>query len=403
MSRRQFALPERSAETPRTTRAARSCTSTWTPSTRPPPCSAAPSWSGTPVIIGGRQPRGGPVGHLRGPPLRGGLGDADGPCPPAVPAGHRHRPRPPSLQPHLRRRDGYLRLHHAGRRAALARRGLPRRVRAVRRLGSPATIGQLIRDTVADEQGITCSVGVAPTKFVAKLASGLAKPDGMVVVPRDEVVSLRPAAPGRRAVGRGRQDRGGAAAAGAAHRRRHRPHPGRHPDAGAGGGRRRPPARPGLGTGPPRRRARATRAQHRLRRDVRVRRRRPGIHPPAAAQAERPHRGTCALGGPDGAHRLDQGAVLRLHDHHPVSKTLRDPTDISRDIYDTARGLYDALGLQRARIRLVGVRMEGLVDARRRAHPGHCSTSPTTGGVTPTARSTGRAPGSVPAACARPA
>ena len=59
---------------------------------------------------------------------------------------------------------------------------------AVRLLGRPAVIGQHVRDTVHDEQGITCSVGVAPTKFVAKLASGLAKPDGMVVVPRDEVV-----------------------------------------------------------------------------------------------------------------------------------------------------------------------------------------------------------------------
>ena len=59
---------------------------------------------------------------------------------------------------------------------------------AVRAMGSPATIGQHIRDTVHDEQGITCSVGVASTKFVAKIASGLAKPDGMVVVPRDEVV-----------------------------------------------------------------------------------------------------------------------------------------------------------------------------------------------------------------------
>ena len=47
------------------------------------------------------------------------------------------------------------------------------------------------------------------------------------------------------------------------------------------------------------------------------------------------------------------------------SRTLRDPTDISRDIYDTAKGLFDALGLQRARIRLVGVRMEGLVEAAR--------------------------------------
>ena len=45
------------------------------------------------------------------------------------------------------------------------------------------------------------------------------------------------------------------------------------------------------------------------------------------------------------------------------ARTLRDPTDVSRDIYATARSLFDALGLQRARIRLVGVRMEGLVEA----------------------------------------
>jgi DNA polymerase-4 len=45
------------------------------------------------------------------------------------------------------------------------------------------------------------------------------------------------------------------------------------------------------------------------------------------------------------------------------SKTLRDPTDVSREIFDTAKALFDALGLQRARIRLVGVRMEGLVEA----------------------------------------
>jgi DNA polymerase-4 len=44
------------------------------------------------------------------------------------------------------------------------------------------------------------------------------------------------------------------------------------------------------------------------------------------------------------------------------SRTLRDPTDVSRDIYATARSLFDALGLQRARIRLVGVRMEGLLE-----------------------------------------
>jgi DNA polymerase-4 len=45
------------------------------------------------------------------------------------------------------------------------------------------------------------------------------------------------------------------------------------------------------------------------------------------------------------------------------SRTLRDPTDVSRDIYATARALFDGLGLQRARLRLVGVRMEGLMDS----------------------------------------
>ena len=46
------------------------------------------------------------------------------------------------------------------------------------------------------------------------------------------------------------------------------------------------------------------------------------------------------------------------------SKTLRDPTDVSRDIYAIARALFDGLGLQRARLRLVGVRMEGLMDSQ---------------------------------------
>ncbi len=54
---------------------------------------------------------------------------------------------------------------------------------AIRRLGSPAEIGKLIRRQVAEQLDITCSVGVAPSKFVAKLASVQCKPDGLLVVP----------------------------------------------------------------------------------------------------------------------------------------------------------------------------------------------------------------------------
>ncbi|MFE9690050.1 DNA polymerase IV [Micromonospora sp. NPDC005806] len=64
-------------------------------------------------------------------------------------------------------------------------------VAGARRLfGPPARIARLIRRRVADEQGLTCSVGVASSKFVAKLGSTRAKPDGLLVVPATRVLDF---------------------------------------------------------------------------------------------------------------------------------------------------------------------------------------------------------------------
>ena len=57
-------------------------------------------------------------------------------------------------------------------------------VRGLERLaGSPAEIAVRLRHDVRERVGLPISVGVARTKFLAKVASGVCKPDGLLVVP----------------------------------------------------------------------------------------------------------------------------------------------------------------------------------------------------------------------------
>jgi DNA polymerase IV len=64
--------------------------------------------------------------------------------------------------------------------------------------GDGASIAAQIKSSVRDEVGLTVSVGVAATKLVAKIASDLRKPDGLVVVaPGEEAAFLAPLAIGR--------------------------------------------------------------------------------------------------------------------------------------------------------------------------------------------------------------
>jgi DNA polymerase-4 len=231
---------------------------------------------------------------------------------------------------------------------------------AIRRLGPPATIGQLIRDTVHDEQRVTCSVGVAPSKFVAKLASGLAKPDGMVIVPVDEVVPFVQQLPVGALWGVGERTEeallrlGLRTVADIAHT----PLTTLTRALGDVGGRHLHDLSWG----------RDPRGVEQEQRERSI-----GSDETFAHDLDDPaliHRHLLALSERTASRVRKAGLAgrtisikVRFADFTTItrSRTLREPTDVSREIYETAVGLYDALGLQRARIRLVGVRMEKLL------------------------------------------
>jgi nucleotidyltransferase/DNA polymerase involved in DNA repair len=231
---------------------------------------------------------------------------------------------------------------------------------ARRRLGRPAEIGQLIRDRVADEQGITCSVGVATTKFVAKLASTRAKPDGMIVVPAAEVVAFLHPLPVGALWGVGEKteqaltrlglhtvgdiantpERTLVRALGQAS--------GSHLYALSWGRdeRRVVPHEPDKSIG----------AEETFTRDVDdpdvVRRELLRLAERTGARLR-----TAGLAG------RTVSVKIRFADFTTITRarTLPEATDVAAVLYGTARTLYEALGLDRARLRLVGIRVEGLV------------------------------------------
>lgn len=61
---------------------------------------------------------------------------------------------------------------------------------SMRRLGPPRVIGEQIRREISTSLGITASVGAAGSKFVAKIASTRAKPDGLLLIPGDQTVAF---------------------------------------------------------------------------------------------------------------------------------------------------------------------------------------------------------------------
>jgi DNA polymerase-4 len=59
-----------------------------------------------------------------------------------------------------------------------------------RHFGAPATLARRIKDAIRDAVSLTASVGMGPSKFVAKLASDHGKPDGLVIVEEAELLAF---------------------------------------------------------------------------------------------------------------------------------------------------------------------------------------------------------------------
>jgi len=55
---------------------------------------------------------------------------------------------------------------------------------------SPRHIAQFIKNQIREKEELTCSIGVAPNKLLAKLASALKKPDGLVVIQKGDVEEI---------------------------------------------------------------------------------------------------------------------------------------------------------------------------------------------------------------------
>jgi DNA polymerase-4 len=233
---------------------------------------------------------------------------------------------------------------------------------AARRMGSPTRIGEWIRATVEDEQGITCSVGVAASTFVAKLASARCKPDGLLVVPPADVVAFLHPLPVGALWGVGEKTGDVLARLGlhtvgdlattpvATLQRALGPATGAHLAALAWGRDERVvvPSEPDKSIG----------AEETFLTDV---------DDPAVVAREllRLSERTAARLRASGAVARTVSIKIRFADFTTITRarTLRESTDVGRTVYETALSLYEALGLERARLRLVGVRVEGLTDA----------------------------------------
>jgi len=71
--------------------------------------------------------------------------------------------------------------------------------------GPPAAMAQKIKEAIFEKLGLTCSIGIAPVKFLAKIASDMDKPNGITLIPKDEMDKFIQSLPIARVPGVGKQ------------------------------------------------------------------------------------------------------------------------------------------------------------------------------------------------------
>ncbi|NEN06630.1 DNA polymerase IV [Diaminobutyricibacter tongyongensis] len=233
---------------------------------------------------------------------------------------------------------------------------------ARRLLGSPRRIAELIRTRVRDETGLTCSVGAASTKFVAKLASGRAKPDGLLVIPASETLAyLRPLPVGAlwgvgESTRQSLQRLGLRTVADLADT----PLAVLQRAVGEASGRKLHD----LANGVDPRSVVVTTREKSVGHEMTFEQ---DVSDPVRLRRELLRLST-QVGARLRKHELVGRTValkLRFSDFRTVtrSRTLAEPTNVGRRIFEEATSIYDALDLGRTPIRLIGVRVEQLDDA----------------------------------------
>ncbi|MBN9240995.1 MAG: DNA polymerase IV [Micrococcales bacterium 70-64] len=225
--------------------------------------------------------------------------------------------------------------------------------------GSPLRVAELIRSRVRAETGLVCSVGAASTKFVAKLASGLSKPDGLLVVPADETVELLHPLPISKLWGvggkteevlrgRGLHTIGDVARASRETLVR---------AVGEAGADRLHDLSWGIDPRRVHTRAEEKSVGHEMTFET-------DITDPSVIRTELLRMSNMVAVRLRKAGLVGRTVVLKLRfgDFTTItrSKTIGEPTDLGRRIYEEVREVYEALGKQDAPIRLVGVRAEQL-------------------------------------------